>query len=80
MSTLTRVALKPKACWVRAAYPSRTHQRTRDENLYLRILHWPRSLTAPPHDRGEKNYKGGGLYPPITSVNSSANVIAVLSS
>jgi hypothetical protein len=78
--TLTRLAVKPKACWARVAYLSRTHQRTGDENLYIRIQRWSRSSTAPPHDRGEKNYKGGGLYPPITSVNSSANVIAVLSS
>ncbi len=80
MYTLTRSAVKPKACWARVACLSRAHQRTGDENLYFRILRWSRSSSEPAHDGGEKNYKGGGLYPPITSVNSSANVIAVLSS
>jgi hypothetical protein len=32
------------------------------------------------HMIGERHYRGGGAYPPIMSVSSSANVIAVLSS
>src|SRR5215218_3715456 len=51
--TLTRLAVKPKACWARVAYLSSAHQRTGNEYLHFRVLHWPRS-SSDLHMIGEK--------------------------